>query len=71
MSVAFTDTVTRLHRPGRQPSTMSIRSSTMYTDPALVEKGLAPLVSEDLGRDPQLESRLAAALEKKLAQLAH
>ena len=68
MRVAFTVTVTRLHRPGRQPSTMSIRTSNMFTDPGLVEKGLAPLVSEDLGRDAQLESRLEAALERRLAR---
>ncbi len=58
----------RVHRPGRQMSTKSIRSSTMYTDPELQRRGLAPMSIEELGRDEKLESRLLAAIEKQLAQ---
>lgn len=58
----------RVHRPGRQMSTKSIRSSTMYIDPELQRRGLAPMSIEELGRDEMLESRLLAAIEKQLAQ---
>ena len=58
----------RVHRPGRQPSTKSIRTSTMYADPALSKRGLAPMAIEEMGRDEKLESRLLAAIEKQLAQ---
>ncbi len=58
----------RVHRPGRQPSTKSIRSSTMYADPELSRRGVAPMAIEELGRDQKLESRLLAAIEKQLAQ---
>ena len=58
----------RVHRPGRQLSTKSIRNSTMYADPALSARGLAPMAIEELGRDEKLESRLLAAIEKQLAE---
>lgn len=58
----------RVHRPGRQPSTKSIRSSTMYADPELSRRGVAPMAIEELGRDEKLESRLLAAIEKQLVQ---
>ena len=70
LRIAVLVNIMRVHRPGRQLSTKSIRSSTIYADPELWQRGLAPMSVEVLGRDERLESRLLAAIEKKLGQIA-
>lgn len=57
--------VDRLHRPGRLLSTKTIRRTQNYEDPELISRGLAPLSSESLGRDEQLEKRLMAEIQKR------
>ncbi len=62
--------VDRLHRPGRLLSTKTIRRTQNFEDPELVSRGIAPLSSESLGRDPALESRLLAAIQQRAANPA-
>lgn len=62
--------VERLHRPGRLLSTKTIRGTRNYEDPELIRRGLAPLSAEALGRDPALEKRLIAAIQKRAQNAA-
>jgi hypothetical protein len=57
--------VDRLHRPGRLLSTKTIRGTRNYEDPDLNRRSIAPLSSESLGRDENLEKRLTDEIQKR------
>ncbi|MEM9066471.1 MAG: hypothetical protein AAGB51_13385 [Planctomycetota bacterium] len=53
--------IERVHRPGREVDPASVRLQWTTEDPALRARGLHPLYAVPVGRDEQLERRLAKA----------
>lgn len=59
--------VLRLVRPGKRPSIASIRLTSAWTDPALVEQGVQPAYVASSHEDSKLGQSLARALRQRLA----
>ncbi|TVQ62020.1 MAG: hypothetical protein EA378_06015 [Phycisphaerales bacterium] len=62
----FRVTIERVQRPGFRPEPASIRLSPMHIDPDLRDRGMWPQHAVPIGRDHELERRLARRLHQRL-----